>query len=219
MRRGINESRTRRIDIRRISIPTDQLVHAIAGCDRTFFTVRDYACAGIGPWNLAFPHGLGRLCEFVASADVRRSEAPEVIRCRSRYAFICRICHVVGFRDASLAPIKTEIEGRPSRIEMIAAVPNHQANFDNGQHLQQEFDKHAHVLSPGARADGTGHVQPTATERSKRSVEELMTAGGKRIMLRLTPEAHDALKIKMARTGATQETATINQLLIACAKK
>jgi hypothetical protein len=56
---------------------------------------------------------------------------------------------------------------------------------------------------------------PTATERSKRSIQVLAGSGGKRIMLRLTPEAHEALKVIMALTGSTQETATMNQVLIA----
>lgn len=56
---------------------------------------------------------------------------------------------------------------------------------------------------------------PTATERSSRSVKSLASAGGKRVMLRLTPEAHEALKVIMALTGSPQETATINQAIIA----
>lgn len=56
---------------------------------------------------------------------------------------------------------------------------------------------------------------PTATERSKRSIEILTNVGGKRVMLRLTPEACQALKVIMAITGSTQETATINQAIIA----
>lgn len=55
---------------------------------------------------------------------------------------------------------------------------------------------------------------PTATERSKQSVKGLAAAGGKRVMLRLSPEAHDALKVIMVLTGSTQETATINQTLV-----
>jgi hypothetical protein len=55
---------------------------------------------------------------------------------------------------------------------------------------------------------------PTATERSKRSIKALANAGGKRVMLRLSPEAHEALKVIMAIMGGTQETAAINQALI-----
>ncbi|WP_233874444.1 DEAD/DEAH box helicase [Paraburkholderia adhaesiva] len=58
-------------------------------------------------------------------------------------------------------------------------------------------------------------ARPTATERSKQSIKALADAGGKRVMLRLTPEAHEALKIIMARTGSGQETAAINQAIIA----
>lgn len=56
--------------------------------------------------------------------------------------------------------------------------------------------------------------QPTASERSKQSVKALAAAGGKRLMLRLTPEAHEALKMIMDRSGTKQETAAINQVLI-----
>lgn len=56
---------------------------------------------------------------------------------------------------------------------------------------------------------------PTATERSKRSIKALARSGGKRLMLRLTPEAYEALKVIMTLSGSTQETTTINQELIA----
>jgi hypothetical protein len=61
----------------------------------------------------------------------------------------------------------------------------------------------------------TDNAPPTATERSKQSIEALTIAGGKRVMLRLTPEAHEALKAIMTATGSTQETAAINQALVA----
>lgn len=56
---------------------------------------------------------------------------------------------------------------------------------------------------------------PTATERSKQSIKALTDSGGKRVMLRLTPEAREALKVIMAITGSAQETAAINQALVA----
>ena len=56
---------------------------------------------------------------------------------------------------------------------------------------------------------------PSATERSNQSVKALKAAGGKRVMLRLTPEAREALKIIMESIGSTQETATINQIIVA----
>lgn len=59
-----------------------------------------------------------------------------------------------------------------------------------------------------------GTPPPTATERSKRSVKALAAAGGKRLMLRLTPEALEALKVIMVHSGSTEETATINQVLL-----
>ncbi len=60
---------------------------------------------------------------------------------------------------------------------------------------------------------------PTATERSKRSIRALADAGGKRVMLRLTREAYDALKVVMSLTGGAQETASINEAIIARKKE
>ena len=59
------------------------------------------------------------------------------------------------------------------------------------------------------------NAPPTSTERSKQSIKALADAGGKRVMLRLSPEAYEALKVIMAITGSTQETATINQSIVA----
>lgn len=56
---------------------------------------------------------------------------------------------------------------------------------------------------------------PTATERSRQSIEALAAAGGKRLMLRLAPDALEALRVIMALTDAKQETAAINQAIIA----
>lgn len=56
---------------------------------------------------------------------------------------------------------------------------------------------------------------PTAGERSKQSIEALSRVGGKRVMLRLTPEAREALKIIMAITGSVEETFSINQAIVA----
>lgn len=61
----------------------------------------------------------------------------------------------------------------------------------------------------------TDKAPPTATERSKQSIKALNDAGGKRVMLRLTHEAREALKVIMTITGSAQETAAINQSLIA----
>lgn len=56
---------------------------------------------------------------------------------------------------------------------------------------------------------------PSSTERSKRSVHKLKAAGGKRLMLRLTPEGLVALKTIMATNNFASETEAINQVLIA----
>lgn len=59
------------------------------------------------------------------------------------------------------------------------------------------------------------NAPPTSTERSKQSIKALAAAGGKRVMLRLSPDAHEALKIIMAITGEKQETTAINQAIVA----
>lgn len=55
---------------------------------------------------------------------------------------------------------------------------------------------------------------PTATERVQRSIDALVARGGKRLMLRLSPEAYDALKTIMAMEKIGTETRVINQVLI-----
>jgi superfamily II DNA or RNA helicase len=67
---------------------------------------------------------------------------------------------------------------------------------------------------PGRPKIYIDEAPPTAAERSKQSIKELSNAVGKRIMLRLTPEAVDALKLIMQLTGTEQETAAINKALI-----
>jgi superfamily II DNA or RNA helicase len=59
------------------------------------------------------------------------------------------------------------------------------------------------------------NAPPSATERSKQSIKALAASGGKRIMLRLTPDAYDALRKIMDLTGVQQETAAINLALMA----
>lgn len=55
---------------------------------------------------------------------------------------------------------------------------------------------------------------PTASERVKKSIDALMARGGKRLMLRLSPEAYNALKIIMAMEEIKTETSAINCTLI-----
>ena len=54
---------------------------------------------------------------------------------------------------------------------------------------------------------------PTSGDRSRRSLQALADAGGKRLMLRLTPEAVAALREVMAARGDKQETIAINKLI------
>lgn len=54
---------------------------------------------------------------------------------------------------------------------------------------------------------------PTSGDRSRRSLKALADAGGKRLMLRLTPEAVAALREVMAARGDKQETIAINKLI------
>ncbi len=56
---------------------------------------------------------------------------------------------------------------------------------------------------------------PSSTERSKHSIKARAASGGKRVMLRMTPEAYEALRVIMAVTGNQQETAAINQAIVA----
>lgn len=55
---------------------------------------------------------------------------------------------------------------------------------------------------------------PTATQRVKRSIDALVEAGGKRLMLRLTPEGYNALKAIMTAEGIDTETSAINRSLV-----
>jgi predicted DNA binding CopG/RHH family protein len=50
----------------------------------------------------------------------------------------------------------------------------------------------------------------TPTQRVHKSVKKLTDSGGKRIMLRLTPEAYAALKKTMSTKGIKTETLAIN---------
>lgn len=58
----------------------------------------------------------------------------------------------------------------------------------------------------------------TATERVSKSIKDLVAAGGKRLMLRLSPEGYSALKVVMKVHNVQAETQAINQVLIAAAK-
>jgi superfamily II DNA or RNA helicase len=104
-----------------------------------------------------------------------------------------------------------EVAGAPIPIDSLSVAPD-----ANSQETAQE------PPAPAAEKSRLGRPKvyiekapPTATERSTQSVKALTVAGGKRLMLRLNPEAHEALKIIMTLTGCTQETATINQVLVA----
>jgi superfamily II DNA or RNA helicase len=57
-----------------------------------------------------------------------------------------------------------------------------------------------------------------ASARSKQSVEALKQRGGKRLMLRLSPEGLEALKAIMFVSGLEQETESINKTLVAHAE-
>jgi len=114
--------------------------------------------------------------------------------------------------DRLLAGFGHEIAETP-----VAALP------DEPDANTQKTDQEPAAPSAEKRRRGRPKVYvdkapPTSTERSKRSIQELAGAGGKRIMLRLTPEAHEALKVIMELTGNTQETATINKVLTATKK-
>lgn len=58
----------------------------------------------------------------------------------------------------------------------------------------------------------------SATDRVNKSIQNLVASGGKRLMLRLSPEAYAALKIVMEVQHIRTETQAINQVLVAAAK-
>ena len=58
----------------------------------------------------------------------------------------------------------------------------------------------------------------SATDRVNKSIQNLVASGGKRLMLRLSPEAYAALKIVMEVQNIQTETQAINQILVAAAK-
>lgn len=58
----------------------------------------------------------------------------------------------------------------------------------------------------------------TATDRVNKSIKNLVASGGKRLMLRLSPDAYAALKVVMEVQKIQTETQAINQVLIAAAK-
>jgi phosphoribosylamine--glycine ligase len=64
---------------------------------------------------------------------------------------------------------------------------------------------------------GANISKPSATQRVKKSLQDLKVRGGKRLMLRLSPEALAATKKIMAEDGIKTETAAINAALIRCA--
>ena len=57
-------------------------------------------------------------------------------------------------------------------------------------------------------------TQNKASLRVKKSLDDLFLRGGKRLMLRLSPEAYNAVKIFMKENGVKQETEAINKMLV-----
>lgn len=55
---------------------------------------------------------------------------------------------------------------------------------------------------------------PSGGQRSSKSVADLKKAGGKRVMLRVTPEANAALQQFMRAAGIGNETAAINAAIL-----
>jgi len=95
------------------------------------------------------------------------------------------------------------------------------AKSTDDKHKQEDHQKPVKVTDVKKQNKQRGRPKiyidkapPNATERSQQSIKTLTAAGGKRLMLRLTPEAHEALKAIMALTGEKQETGVINQALI-----
>ena len=106
----------------------------------------------------------------------------------------------------------TDESGEPDTADTLPPAPAADRSQETPQAQSESAVEKRKRGRPKVYID---NVPPTATERSKRSIKALAGAGGKRVMLRLSPEAHEALKIIMALSGSTQETASINQALIA----
>lgn len=72
------------------------------------------------------------------------------------------------------------------------------------------------------RKRGRPRIYPegeTATDRVNRSVQALKDSGGARRTFRLSPEANEALKLLREKTGKTNDTAVVDDMLIKMAKK
>jgi superfamily II DNA or RNA helicase len=136
--------------------------------------------------------------------------------------------------------IQTELHGRLLSKTKTAAVGISKADTKNVR--RQDTPKSTSTLTKDAKAPASSTIPqakpqglatraekrkrgrpkiyvddavPTATERSKRSIQALAESGGKRLMLRLTPEANEALRVIMTFfKNAETATATINQVLI-----
>ncbi len=140
---------------------------------------------------------------------------------------IARIGMVLGEDTDNIisGSIKTQIRDQILRKDHVALakapLPDCAKSPASNVPMQEEVQAViAPVVVPQKRRRGRPKVYvdqapPSPTERSKQSIKALAAAGGKRVMLRLSPDAYEALKSIMAVTGSQQETAAINQALVA----
>ncbi len=129
---------------------------------------------------------------------------------------------VLASRGSGQAPVATKM---PEKAEVAApqrhlqAAPAKMADGDAGGDKlaapEPEPDASAvkHKRPRGRPRVYSEGQAPTPGDRSRRSLQALADAGGKRLMLRLTPEAVKALREIMAARGYKQETIAINKLI------
>ena len=65
----------------------------------------------------------------------------------------------------------------------------------------------------------SGKQLPTAKERADKSLENLISSGGRRFNLRLSKEGNDALKTILEVDDYSDETSAINGVLVARQKQ
>lgn len=84
-----------------------------------------------------------------------------------------------------------------------------------GTHMEAEPSAKKAKRKRGRPKKYPDNTAPTASVRAKHSLQQLEAAGGKRMMLRLTPEANQALQALLRSEGYSNATDAINQILIA----
>ncbi len=142
--------------------------------------------------------------------SVLDEDQSNLVASEAKSAFAGQLLHQVGAKAAARPPteelVRTQavlIESTQEPIPLVDAVPVPQAEKRKRGRPKVYVDRDP--LS--------------ASARSKLSVEALKQRGGKRLMLRLSPEGLSALKKIMEIAQLDQETETINRALVAYMKE